>query len=280
MAFFRLLLILCIITFSSMSLSSCQKEYKKKHFHKKKNTLFQVSTIDALLSGVYDSNFSLHKLKKHGDFGLGTFNKLDGELIMLDGKIFQVTAEGKVKKPEKDITTPMAVTNYFYSDYEIEVKQNVIKDFNELQSLVKEQINFRNKNNYFHAIKVHGRFNKIKARSVPKQEKPYIPLKEIIKDQAIFDFENISGTLVGYWNPDFIKGINVPGFHFHFIADDRSSGGHVFSFSDLTEFKIEIDRLNKFKIFLPNDKDFQNANLTKDRTDALEKVEKKRINNG
>lgn len=280
MAIFRLFTILLIVAFSSMSLSSCQKEYKKRRIHKKKNTLFQVSTIDALLAGVYDSKFNLRKLKKHGDFGLGTFNKLDGELIMLDGKIFQVTHDGKVNRPEKEIETPMAATNFFYSDYEVEVEKNIIQSFEELQNLVKEQIIQRTKSNYFHAIKVHGRFGKLKVRSVPKQERPYIPLKEVIKNQSIFDLENINGTMVGYWNPEYIKGINVPGFHFHFISDDENSGGHVFSFEGLTEFKIEVDRLNKIKIFLPNDQDFQNADLGKDRSSALEKVEKKGSNNG
>lgn len=274
MAAFRSIIILLLVACSSFCLNSCQKSYKKRSPKKRKNTLFQVSTVDALLAGVYDSNFNFYRLKKHGDFGLGTLNKLDGELVILDGKSYQITVDGKVHKVSPKMTTPMAITNFFLTDYEIASPNSIIESFEELQSLIKEQIITKNKENYFHAIKVHGTFSKLKVRSVPKQEKPYKPLKEVIKDQSIFDFNNVTGTMVGYWNPNYIKGINIPGFHFHFISDDKTLGGHVFSFEKLSKLKIDVDKLNKIKIFLPNGKDFQNANLSKDRSEDLEKAEK------
>ena len=50
------------------------------------NQLTQYSTIDALLSGVYDGNMSVAELKTRGNFGLGTFNGIDGEMIIVENK--------------------------------------------------------------------------------------------------------------------------------------------------------------------------------------------------
>ena len=49
------------------------------------NVVYQESTVDALLSGVYDGELPLEQLRKHGHFGIGTFDRLDGEMVLLDG---------------------------------------------------------------------------------------------------------------------------------------------------------------------------------------------------
>src|SRR5207249_10961718 len=80
----------------------------------RRDTLVQYSTINALLTGVYDGDMTFGELRRHGDFGLGTFNALDGEMIALDGRYYQITADGAVKPVRDDVRTPFAVVTHFY----------------------------------------------------------------------------------------------------------------------------------------------------------------------
>ena len=48
------------------------------------------------MSGLYQEHFTIGQLKAQGDFGLGTFNLLDGEMIVLKGKVYQAKANGEV----------------------------------------------------------------------------------------------------------------------------------------------------------------------------------------
>jgi len=52
-------------------------------------------------------------------------------------------------------------------------------------------------------------------------------LDVLIPNRPVFEAENISGTLVGFYCPDYIGNINAKGHHFHFISDDKKWGGHV-----------------------------------------------------
>ncbi len=232
-------------------------------------TLYQVSTIDAILTGVYDGSVSLGELKKHGDFGIGTFDRLDGEMVLLDGEMYQVKSDGKIYRPAPSLTTPFAAVCYFDANSSFDVKSGL--DFAGIQKLFDAKAPNQN---LFTAIKISGKFKTMKTRSVPGQHKPYPPLTEVTKNQPEFEMKNISGTIIGFRCPAYVKGLNVTGYHLHFISDDRTKGGHVLSF-EIDEAKGEIDLFHKFALQLPeNNDEFGKADLTKDRTEELHKVEK------
>ena len=234
-----------------------------------KNTAFQTSTIDALLAGVYDGDMSCSDLLKHGDLGIGTFDHLDGEMVILEGKVYQVKADGKVYKPDLSLKTPFATVCQFKTDEIIPVKSGL--NYDGIEKLINK---YAPNQNLFYAIKITGKFKSMKTRSVPEQHKPYPPLKEVTKNQPEFNMENISGTIVGFRCPPYVKGINIPGYHLHFISDDLTRGGHILSF-EIKDGECEIDVLNKFFLTLPIDgKEFGKTDLSINRVKELKAVEK------
>lgn len=234
-----------------------------------RNTVTQVSTIDALLAGAYDGQMSDQELLTYGDFGIGTFDRLDGEMIVLDGKVYQIKADGKVYTPPGTLSTPFASVVAFAANAKVQVPKGT--DSHGLEQLVNEAAPNMN---LFCAVKVKGRFSLMKTRSVPAQSKPYPPLTEVTKNQAVFNLENVEGTIVGFRSPPFVKGINVPGYHLHFLADDLKSGGHILDFK-MEEGAAEIDVCNRFSMILPEKEgDFSRMDLSTDRSKELDKAEK------
>jgi len=233
------------------------------------DTITQISTIDALLAGLYDGSVSGTKLLKHGNLGIGTFDKLDGEMVVYDGTVYQVKADGKVYKPNPDFSTPFATVCYFNQETSFPLEAGL--DFSALE----EKLNQIAPNqNIFCAFKIKADFESMKTRSVPAQKKPYPPLSYVTKDQPEFNYENVSGHIVGFRCPPYVKGINVPGYHLHFISDDFSKGGHILDFV-IKSGKCEIDLCDKFFLMLPKDETgFQSVDLSKDRSEELMDVEK------
>ena len=233
-----------------------------------RNTVTQTSTIDALLAGVYDGSMTCRQLLKHGDFGLGTFDHLDGEMIVLNGKVYQIKADGKIYTPSETMTTPFAAVCEFKPDHSLPLERST--DYKALKVRVNNVIPNQN---VFCAIKITGIFKNMKTRSVPRQQKPYQPLVEITKNQPVFDMENISGTVVGFRCPPFVKGINVPGYHLHFISDDCRKGGHILAF-ELISGVCQMDTCNQFLLILPEKGEgLGRLDLSKDRSAELEHVE-------
>ena len=76
-------------------------------------TLFQVSTSSALTEGVYQGAVTIGDLKQNGDFGLGTFEDLDGELIALDGHFYRVDATGAAGEAPNEAIVPFSVVTDF-----------------------------------------------------------------------------------------------------------------------------------------------------------------------
>lgn len=230
--------------------------------------LYQVSTINALLEGVYDGDTEYETLKQYGDFGIGTFSGLDGEMIELDGEIYQVKADGVAYPVNDTTTTPFAAVTFFETDTEKRISQPMN------MTLTEEYLSEMMPNkNIMYGIKINGTFEYVKTRSVPKQEKPYPKLVEVTKNQPTFEIEQVNGVIVGYWLPAYVDGINVPGYHLHFINENRTAGGHVLEF-DIIEGKVEIDNTYDFFMDLPESNDFQDVDLSSDKASELEQVEK------
>jgi acetolactate decarboxylase len=220
-----------------------------------RDILFQTSTINALLEGIYDGTFELKDLKQHGDLGLGTFDALDGEMLMLEGVIYQIKADGKVYELDS-IKTPFSAVTFFEEDKTISL--DTILDYKSLEKFIDKIIPTKN---IIYAIKIEGLFKYVRTRSVPAQKKPYLPLTEVVKDQPGFEFHNVKGTLVGFRLPEYLNGVNVPGYHLHFITEDKKGGGHLLE-CETEDIRIGIDFTEKLFVSLPETKDFFDVNLS------------------
>ncbi|MEO8205389.1 MAG: acetolactate decarboxylase [Chthoniobacterales bacterium] len=229
--------------------------------------MFQASTIDALMQGVYDGTMTFGELKKHGDFGLGTVNALDGEMIALDGKFYQGLADGKILPLKNGAKTPFASMTFFQADAAWTARGT--QSFAQLQKSIDERLPSEN---LFYAIRITGTFSVVKLRSVPRQSRPYRPLDQVVKTQSEFELHSIQGTLVGFRCPPFVKGVNVPGYHFHFISSDGTKGGHVLGCS-IRNAAIQMDTLSTFEMVLPKNRSFLKTDLSEHRAEALRVVE-------
>ncbi len=233
-----------------------------------RDVLFQTSTIGALLAGVYDGEITVGELRSHGDFGLGTVNCLDGELVVMDGRFFTIDAAGVVHELDDAVMTPFAAVTWFEADSSQRVED--VRGFAALQGLVDAMLpSF----NICHAIRVTGRFAYVKTRSVPRQERPYPPLAEVVKDQPIFEFEDVRGTLVGFRLPAFVSGVNVPGYHLHFMTEGLDGGGHLLE-CRIAEALIEIDYTPAMMLSLPTTDDFLDCRLDREQEDQVQAVER------
>ncbi|MDD2901699.1 MAG: acetolactate decarboxylase [Syntrophales bacterium] len=230
--------------------------------------LFQYATIDALLAGVYDGQLTNGELKKQGNLGLGTFNTLDGEMVVLDGKVYQVKVSGQVHLAPDNGKTPFAAVTTFSPKKSVTLKK--AGNLKELTQLIDESLPTKN---IFYALKIEGRFARMKTRSVPRQNRPYPPLVKAVEKQAVFEFKNVEGTMLGFRCPVFVKGVNVPGYHLHFLSKDRKAGGHVLDCT-VENLTVQIDPIHKFNLVLPSDPDFYRLDLDRDKSVELIKVEK------
>ncbi len=234
----------------------------------KGETVYQVSTIDALLAGYYDGNKTVEDIKENGDFGLGTFNGIDGEMIVLNGSVYQVKSTGKILEAKDNIGVPFATVHFFKSDID-DTLQN-ITSYKDLQNKLNS---YKECKNYPCGFKIEGTFSYIKTRSEPKASKPYLPLAKHIGDnQTFFETNNVQGILIGYYLPKYFAKLNVPGYHFHFLSDDKKFGGHVLSVA-VKNTQLYIDKLYNVKLALLKTKEFEKATLQVADGD-LEKVEK------
>ncbi len=208
------------------------------------DTLYQVSTIQNLSAGGYEGSLTLGQLENQGDFGIGTFNRLDGEMIVLNNTVYQVKSNGTIINPSEYEKIPFVMLTYFDAYNTTNVNNSNGSDLeNSLNKSFPQ-------NNIFYAIKIEGNFSYIKARSVPEQNPPYKNLTEVIKNQTVFEFKNINGTIVGFWCPDNLGGINNPGFHFHFISQNKTEGGHILEFA-VSNATMQLDDTPKFYMNIP-----------------------------
>jgi acetolactate decarboxylase len=236
-----------------------------EHLH---HTLFQTSTVDALLEGKYEGDVSFAELGDRGDFGLGTFDALDGEMICLDGTFFQVKADGRAYAVDGQARTPFAVVTLFEPDTFQVLPMPM--DFEDLCDYVDGVIGG---GTVCAAVRVDGRFEYVKTRSVPRQRKPYPPLVEVVKDQPTFELHDVPGSLVGFRFPDYAQGLNVSGYHFHFITADRSAGGHVLGCT-LASGELYIDHEGDLRLELPPDVALPTPDQSAAKGETLDRIEK------
>jgi acetolactate decarboxylase len=233
----------------------------------KTGVLSQTSTLTALLEGGYDGVITCGDLKRKGNFGIGTFDRLDGEMVLLDGVIYQAKADGTVLQPPDSLSVPFAAVTHFTS-----AAREPLGAAANLESLKKNLDKLRSGGNLFYAIRVEGVFDHVKYRSVPPQTKPYPKLTEVAARQPTFERHAIRGTLVGFWCPEYAKTLNLPGYHLHFISEDRKSAGHLLDCS-WQGGTGAMEAISEFHLSLPQTADFQKLNLSGDPSRALKAAE-------
>ncbi len=221
---------------------------------KHESVLFQVSTLDALLQGVYGASMTLAELRQHGDFGLGTYEGIDGEMILLDGHFYQMRFDGALTEAPPDRRTPFAAVTTFQPEAQFSVKGATMPQMSDLIDSVLPS------KNLFYAVRVRGVFSVMNTRAIAKQFLPYPPLAALIPGQSLFTYSNVVGTAVDIRCPAYAAGINQAGHHFHFVSDDRKGGGHALSFT-AAEVTVEVQTLRQHSLWLPTDEPFLRATL-------------------
>ena len=230
----------------------------------------QVSVIDALMVGRYDGIMPIRELLGFGSFGLGTLDHLDGELIVLDGKAYQIRGDGVVLEVLPDRSTPFAVVTPFETVGTFACP--VVASLADLDKALDQALPQRNN---FAAIRIEGRFTTLTMRSVQRQEPPYRPLDEVAKGQSVWTKTDQEGTLIGIRSPAWTGGLTVPGYHWHFLARDRQSGGHVLD-CQIRDGQVRYDICTDWAVRLEGSTAFNAADLVKDRSRELKQVESSR----
>lgn len=237
------------------------------HAERDPHVLFQASTIGALLDGAFDGDLSFAELARHGDLGLGTLNGLDGEMIALDGEFFRADVDGAIQPVPAAAKTPFAVVTRF----EAEVDARVAGELSHGELLARLDA-LAPASASSCAIRLDGRFELVRARSVPAQTPPYRPLTEVVADQHVFELEDVAGTMLGFRFPAYVEGIEVSGYHLHFISDDRSRGGHVLD-SRSGDLRVRIDPSDDLHVELPPRIDLADPGLAAETHAALVRAE-------
>ena len=215
--------------------------------HSMTDTITQVSILDALLASKFDGCLSCRELLKHGDFGIGTFDRMNGEMIILDGSLYQGKTDGKVYKPDPDISTPFATICHFRPGQEWKISETI--DYEALKKMIDVKASNQN---VFCAVRVEGFFSFVKTHALPIQSKPYPPVAEVVKSCPQFEMKDVPGTIVGFRSPPYVRGINDPGYHLHFLSNDKTQGGHLREFV-MDRGACAIDICSNHLVMLPED---------------------------
>lgn len=233
--------------------------------------MYQVSTLQALTKGDFYGNCTIGQLLTKGDTGLGTFKDVDGEMIVLDGGCYRAKADGTVEVAQEDDSTPFASVTFLNKSLSFQLTKPI--RMNKLLDKLDMQVKFKGENNIY-ACRIDGKFAEVYARSEMKQQEPYKPFADVLAtDQREFDFHDVSGSLVCVYFPKYMDGLNMAGWHVHFISDDRTMGGHVFDF-ELNEGVVHLGETSGFAFMIPDTDHFHSLKLQEVTKKDIEKVEK------
>ncbi len=237
------------------------------HADRDPHVLFQASTIGALLDGAFDGDLSFAELARHGDLGLGTLNGLDGEMIAVDGEFLRADVDGAIHPIGAEAKTPFAVVTRFAPsvDERIEGRLSHAQLLGRIDALVPAGASSC-------AIRLDGRFELVRARSVPAQSPPYRPLAEVVADQHVFELADVAGTMLGFRFPAYVEGIEVAGYHLHFVDDERRRGGHVLD-SRSSGLRARLDPSDDLHVELPPRVDLGDPGVAAETHAAIRRAE-------
>lgn len=221
-----------------------------------RNMLYQIGTIRSLFSGVYEGDMRFDELAHYGNFGLGTFDAVNGEMIAIDGCFYRIDSDGKAHAAAAHMKTPFSVVTHFKPS-----QHHTLPQFANIDSLQQHIASTFESRNIIYALHLKGHFTQVSLRSEHPQPHGHKPLKETIAQvQTQFSFDHIEGSMVGFWFPEYMKAINVPGFHFHFLNASHRVGGHLFNMK-LEQASLEIMPLFDFGMHLIHTPLFEHVDL-------------------
>ena len=236
-----------------------------------RNKMYQVSTLQALALGYTREVIKVKEFMEYGNIGLGNFEDVNGEMIAMDGHCYRADQDGHVTEIPPETGVPFAAVAKLYGEqqFTLENMPDIMAVRTELTRKIEERFGL----NSMHVVRIDGVFEKVDARSEAPYRSHHVTLKDVLgMTQKAFLFENIRGSLVGVYFPDYMDGINMPGWHLHFLSEDRSKGGHVFDVC-LREGSAKVDKITCIEINLPKEAAFDTYSLKQDLQEEIKSVE-------
>ncbi|MBR2547629.1 MAG: acetolactate decarboxylase [Eubacterium sp.] len=239
------------------------------------STMYQVATLQSLMTGYTRAVITVDDLMKHGDTGLGTFEDVNGEMIVCGGHCYKAADDGSVTEADPEEGVPFASVAFvgYGSDIIKTFDLDNIPDIDAMKAELDRRIEEWFGLNSMHVVRIDGSFRKIAARSEAPLRTQHISLKQILSGtQRSFEFDDVEGSMVCVYYPDYMKGINAPGWHLHFLSKDRSLGGHVFDL-EMIRGTASMVKLSSIEIQLPTAPAFDTYSLADDSSDDIKTVE-------
>jgi acetolactate decarboxylase len=208
------------------------------------HTLFQVSTTGTLVAGLFGGAVSAAVILQHGDFGLGTFEALEGEMIVVDGRVYRAKGDGEVREADRDALAPCAVVTRFEPDIDMTIP--AAPTLQRLHALCDAA---RASSTLFCAVRLDGRFDSVLTRAVPLAQEN-TRFVDAAKMQHAFTFNDVDGTLIGIWSPGVSRALSAPSYHFYFLSKDRTKGGYLLECAS-RELRLRLGKLTGFHLAVP-----------------------------
>ncbi|MCQ2079203.1 MAG: acetolactate decarboxylase [archaeon] len=265
-SFIVAILAACVVVFSGSAILFHESSSEQVG---DRDVMTQVSILQGLMVGDYYGSMTVGELLRHGDIGLGTFDALDGEMIVLNGVCYQATGDGSVRVADKGTTVPFACVTHLDREFLFDLES--VTSMEDLKTRMDAQI-AKHSSNYMYVATLKVTFDTLQVRSELSQNEPYKPLTEVLEhDERRFDHSDVTGTVVAVYCPAYMSTVNSAGWHFHFLSDDLKVGGHVLQLS-FQKASVVLDRTESLDIRLPDGEFFRNADLKVSQKD-IEDVE-------
>lgn len=218
------------------------------------DTFTHISTALAVAEGVLDTNIKLEDIKQWGNFGFGGTAGLEEGIIILDNEMYFPKTLDSTK------TVSIALLTFFNPKHQAVINHPMdVKQFGEyVKSVVPTK-------NIMYAVKLEGSFDFVRLAILPSFKKPFPRFTSEDIDRAKkIEVKNITGTLLAFWLPDYVKKVNAGAgkLHVHFLSRDKKVSGHVED-CHIINGNIEIDYKHSLNVVLPKNNDFYNADFNK-----------------
>jgi len=229
---------------------------------------FQASTLAALMAGSLRGDLTIAELLRHGDLGLGTVDLLDGELIVVDGAAWAARSDGRVERVAAETGTPFAVICAFHPEVEAPLAAS-----DDLAGVTRQIDALMPRDAACLAVRIDADVAHARLRSVPPQTGPTPTLADAVASQTLFEATGIRAAVVGFRFPRDVEGLELPGWHLHLIAEDRSIGGHVLDLA-VTGGTIAVEREHDLHVEVPAGVDVGRVGPDARRSAELDRLER------
>jgi acetolactate decarboxylase len=218
--------------------------------HHTPGDVVQVHTIASIVEGRYDGEVTVGELRGRGSFGIGTLQGLDGELVVVDGELWNIGPDGIAHVPPDDALVPFAAL------VELDDPTTFALDGPLPRAAFETEVSARlPESDACWAVVARGRFSSVRFRSVARQHPPYRPLDEVLAtDQTFLEGGDLDAILVGFCFPDWASDVELPGYHLHMLTTDHATGGHVHDFV-ADRLDVTVSRCRSMHLEVPDEVD-------------------------